>query len=314
VRSRRQFAAWLAGAILSPRLARAAIVERGQDTRLPPMQDYTPPATIATMLDLFYRMTAPVKLNGQGPYAFVVDTGANQTVISQELADALALPRTDPAPLHGVAGVQIASAVRASSLDVGGRIQTDAILSVLPQAAIGAEGMLGVDGLEDQRLTLDFKDKRLRIEASRQARRDPSDVTVAAVLRSGRLTIVDASLGGVLVNAFLDSGAQRTIGNNALRALALQISPESRWATAPIISSTGQTIQGEIAILQSLRVGGLKFTNTPVAFADLHIFRLWNLMERPAILLGVDLLSRFSSVSIDFARAEVRFHLPRVTA
>src|SRR5258708_686710 len=42
--------------------------------------------TIETSNDPYRRMTAPISLNGQGPYFFVVDTGANQSVISRELA------------------------------------------------------------------------------------------------------------------------------------------------------------------------------------------------------------------------------------
>ena len=35
----------------------------------------------------------PVFVDGRGPYSFVMDTGATTTVVSNELADALALPR-----------------------------------------------------------------------------------------------------------------------------------------------------------------------------------------------------------------------------
>jgi len=37
---------------------------------------------------------------------------------------------------------------------------------------------------------------------------------------------------------------------------------------------------------------------------------MWNLTDKPAILIGVDLLSRFESVCLDFARNEVRFRPP----
>jgi hypothetical protein len=37
---------------------------------------------------------------------------------------------------------------------------------------------------------------------------------------------------------------------------------------------------------------------------------LWDLVDRPAILIGVDVLSRFEAVSLDFARDEVRFQVP----
>jgi hypothetical protein len=59
-----------------------------------------------------------------------------------------------------------------------------------------------------------------------------------------------------------------------------------------------------------LQVGGLELPIWPVAFADLHTFTMWNMVKKPAILIGVDILSRFEYVCLDFARDEVRFRLP----
>ena len=62
-----------------------------------------------------------------------------------------------------------------------------------------------------------------------------------------------------------------------------------------------------------LRIGGLQFPAWSVAFADLHTFKLWDLVSRPAILIGVDILSRFATVCLDFRRDEVRLRLPTHT-
>jgi hypothetical protein len=81
---------------------------------------------------------------------------------------------------------------------------------------------------------------------------------------------------------------------------------------APIVSVTGQTIDGDMAELPHLRIGGLTLPRWNVAFADLHTFQLWDLTDRPAILIGVDILSRFEKVTLDFARNEVSFRLPDI--
>eukprot|EP01035_Chromulina_nebulosa_P045497 gene45497-61641_t len=39
---------------------------------------------VATDRDKAHRVTAPVMLNGMGPYEFVVDTGANRTVVGSK--------------------------------------------------------------------------------------------------------------------------------------------------------------------------------------------------------------------------------------
>jgi predicted aspartyl protease len=312
---RRRLAAFLGAGLIAPGAAFGAVVINEPDSasRIPPPPDqaaYVPPADLKTIADIYRRMTAPIRVNGQGPFAFVVDTGANQSVISDELATQLNLTRGPVEPLNGVAGVQM-TVTTVARLDVGDRQDADVTLSILPSAAIGGLGMLGLDRLEDQRLTLDFRDQRLRIEASRHAWRDPDDVAMKAHRRDGQLTLVDADLDGVPVVAFLDSGAQNTIGNMVLRELAITRSPTSFWTVVPILSATGQTINAEFADLPQLRVGGLHLPNWPVAFADLHTFELWDLTKTPAILLGVDVLSRFAYVSLDFARGEVRFRLPQ---
>jgi len=307
--SRRDAAALLAAGLAFASSARAYEINRSAHATRLDEPEYTPPVNIAAVNDLYRRMTAPIRVNGQGPFPFVVDTGSNQTVIAAELASRLGLPLGDPAPLNGVAGVQMAPTTRAR-LDVGPRRHRDATLSILPQADIGGSGLLGLEDLDGQEVTLDFRGEALRIEPGRRSVNDDGAVALKAHRRNGQLTLVDADLAGLHLTAFLDSGAQNTIGNMALRALALSRSPTSPWYETPIVSATGQTIQAEMADLPRLRVGNLNVPTWPVAFADLHTFKMWNLVDRPAILLGVDVLSRFETVCLDFARDEVRFRLP----
>jgi len=308
--TRRNFATLVAGGLLVAPAARAADVFRFTDGSRLEQPAYIPPVNIAAVNDLYRRMTAPIRINGMGPFPFVVDTGSNQTVISTELVQQLGLALGDPAPLNGVAGIQMAPTT-AARLDVGPRRHRDATLSVLAGGDIGGSGLLGLEDLDGQVITLDFRGQALRIEAGRRSVNDPTSVAVKAHRRNGQLTLVDADLAGLRVTAFLDSGAQNTIGNMALWTLAHGHEALSPWLKTPIVSATGQTIEAEIANLPRLRVGTLNVPNWPVAFADLHTFRMWNLVDRPAILLGVDVLSRFETVSLDFALDEVRFRLPQ---
>src|SRR5438309_10245106 len=51
------------------------------------------------------RMTVAVRLSGEGPYRFLVDTGADRSAISSELAARLTLKPGESASLHSVSGV-----------------------------------------------------------------------------------------------------------------------------------------------------------------------------------------------------------------
>ncbi|MFI4933788.1 MAG: aspartyl protease family protein [Caulobacterales bacterium] len=278
--------------------------------RAPIVEDYVPPRDLKTISDIYKRMTAPVRVNGAGPFPFVVDTGANQSVIAEDLAAQLGLTVGEDQPLNGVAGIQITHTARAR-LQVGERTINEAVLSLLPAAAIGGMGMVGLDQLDGGRLTLDFRRQTMTVATGRAAPLGADEVSLRARRRSGQLTLVDADLAGIHVTAFLDSGAQDSIGNMALHELAVARYPTIPWVKTPILSVTGQTINAQLADLPSLRIGGLRLPNWPMAFADLHTFQMWDLTDRPAILIGVDILSRFETVCLDFAHDEVRLRLPQ---
>jgi hypothetical protein len=319
---RRRFgAALIAAGLAAPSALRATIISRtGDASMLEVIPDqafrgkpaYEPPSDLKTVLDIYKRMTGPVAINGTGPYPFVADTGANQSVISAELAAHLALPVGDSQPLNGVAGVAETPTVTAK-VQVGARPARDAVLFVLPGDDIGGPGMLGLDQLDGGRVTLDFQQQTLSIDAGPALRGEGDEYELKAHRRDGQLTLVDADVAGISVIAFLDSGAQNTIGNMALRQLALTRYPRTLWSTLPILSVTGQTIGADFADLPGLRLGGLSLPSWPVAFADLHTFRMWNLIKAPAILIGVDVMSRFQTICLDFRLDQVRFRLPART-
>lgn len=304
--------AWVGTSMIGASAVRAATIAVAPASRLTPPADqpYTPPVSLTTVADIYRRMTAPVQIAGQGPFAFVVDTGANRSVIAADVVARLGLTTGPAVAINGAAGVIMAPSVE-TTMKLGARPASVVAFAVLPTAAIGGPGMLGLDTLEHQLVTLDFKGQSLRVEAPGRLWRDPDDIAMKAIRRDGQMTLVDADLAGIAITAFLDSGAQNTVGNLALRELAVVRRPTAPRMGTVIVSATGQSIDAEMLDLPNLRVGGMRLPNWPVAFADLHTFKLWNLTKRPAILLGVDVLSRFETVCLDFSRNEVRFRLPR---
>ncbi|MBX9461226.1 MAG: hypothetical protein KL785_09190 [Brevundimonas sp.] len=76
----------------------------------------------------------------------------------------------------------------------------------------------------------------------------------------------------------------------------------------PILGVTGQSLSAELAQIDDLRIGGSRLGATPMLFADLHCFRILGLMDRPALLIGADLLGRFREVILDFPADTVTFN------
>ena len=268
--------------------------------------------SFATSEDRSARLTIPVRVDGQGPYPFVVDTGANRSVISRELAITLKLPPGPQVALDDALVHERVDTVLIDRLDVGRRQIRALDAPVLPARDLGADGMLGIDSLRGQHVVLDFKGKRLLVAPSGTANDDftANATIVEGRRRFGQLVLVDAESQTKPVFVILDSGAQNTIGNDALRRL-MRFGTR-RGATLPVdrlISVTGRQTPVEIDEMPEIRLGEVTIQHAPVAYASLHTFTQFGLDDRPALLLGMDVLRVFRSVSIDFRRREVLFVL-----
>ncbi|EJL37713.1 putative aspartyl protease [Caulobacter sp. AP07] len=269
-----------------------------------------PPLTAQTgTLGLVRRLTVQVRINDQGPYPFLVDTGANASVISSELAATLGLPVGAPVNLHGIAGVELVGTVTAATVGVGRRVRRDLTLSVLPGRFIQAPGILGLDWLGSQGLILDFARNQMRL-GSISPMTDEMTVSVPIKARRNGLHLIEASVAGASVLAFLDTGSTTTVGNAALMAQAIRLrSVTTDWADIELQSLTGQTITGRLAALRTVSLGKVTLGNVPVVFGPIHTFAYWGLVDRPAILIGMDILNAFESVALDFNRGQVYFRL-----
>ena len=276
--------------------------------------------TLLGRKDRTSRLSTKVMINGEGPFDFVVDTGANSSVISSELAEKLKLAPGGPARIHGISGVQPAATVNVRSFKAGLISIPVQDVPILKSADLGCDGLLGIDAFRDRRVTLDFQRNVVELARSRDLAFHEeahlmaavtSEVTVSARQRFGQLTIIDAEASRRKITCFIDTGAQRTVGNLAMRRAVQAVTADARFTPIKVVihGATGQEAPGEVAEVPTMRLGGVHFTAFPMAFADLHTFDLWQLSNQPAVMLGMDLLRLFEQVAIDFGKREVRFRM-----
>lgn len=268
--------------------------------------------TIAYAPDPGHRMTVEVNIAGQGPYRFVVDTGAERTVISRELAQSLGLDAGGGISLASVSQVTRVPSVLIPELEIGRRTLSTIHAPALAQRNLGAQGMLGVDSLHSQRVIFDFANRELTLSASHieDDRSPPGEIVVRGRTRLGRMLLTNASIDGQRVTVIVDTGSQVTIGNGALRR---RLARGNRLGQPRLLSLTGVTgdqVIAEYTVVRRLRMGGVHMEDLPIAFADVQLFRHLEVADRPAILLGMDALRIFDRVSIDFANRRVRLLPP----
>ncbi len=261
------------------------------------------------------RMTVDAMVDGKGPYPFLIDTGAERTVISAELARRLELDEGKGARLHSMSGVSQVETVVIPELQVSRKPVREIHAPALKQAHIGAAGMLGIDSLQSQRVTFDFERQKMTIVPSRapQPDSDPDTIVVTARTRLGRLVLVDARLDGQKLKVVLDTGSEVTVGNEALRRKLIARNRLGKTVPVELISVTGGKTMADYTRVKSVRLGGMLINDLPVAFADVHPFRQLGLNDEPAMLLGMDALRLFDRVSVDFATRKVRFTHPSIS-
>lgn len=273
----------------------------------PLIQDFT--------IDRSDRMTVQVQVNGSEAVPFIVDTGAERTVIANDWARKLALesgPMLTLATISGKARVNsffieklTTAAVNLEGLEAPG----------LERSNLGAYGLLGIDSLEDSRVHLDFANQRMDVLPSRKQRGktklESGMIVVTAKKKSGRMIISSAKIDGIKVDIILDTGAQSSMANMALRDKLRRKHRTVDYVPVRMMSVTGSILNGEFTQLKEIEVGGLTIKDLPITFAHNYAFTALGMQDRPAILLGMDAMKLFDRVLIDFGNRRVGFDLPK---
>ncbi|WP_298463742.1 aspartyl protease family protein [uncultured Erythrobacter sp.] len=273
----------------------------------------TDPATEILDLDeeRNQRLTIPVTIGGAGPYDFMIDTGSQATAVTHRINDSLALTPLGTATLVGMASRRPVDLVEVNDLVVGNFTINDLVAPVLYRNHVGADGIIGLDSLQDFRVLIDFRKETIALEdVTKKNSRRGFEIIVRAKQKLGQLLITNAIVDGVKATVIIDTGAQASLANTALRDRIR--SRHSQEVTTMDVN--GVTMTGDLSYVRSLEIEGLKLTNVPLTFADAPAFEALGLKDEPVLSLGMQHLKMFDRVAIDFSRQRVLFDVPRDVA
>jgi predicted aspartyl protease len=264
-----------------------------------------------TRRDRIGRIWAPVFINGKGPFRLVLDTGANHSAITAQVAQALGVTADEESIvlLRGVTGSAEVPAIHVDTVIVGDLELKPAIMPIVPDVFGGAEGVLGTEGMSDKRVFIDFQHDLITISRSHGARADHGFVTIPVQLSREKLLVIPAHVGGLRVKAIIDTGGQATVANPALiEALARR---RSQYQPTPeqIQGATDEIQDAENMMMPPIDLGGVEFLRTRVAVAELKIFETWNLTQEPALVIGMDALGTLDMLIIDYRRRELQIRV-----
>lgn len=290
-------------------LALALAMALGGQTLAQPPAEATETSIAATLTDSD-RMTVGVTIAGAGPYPFIVDTAAERSVISRELAQELRLQPGGRLNLLSMTDRREVSTVHMPDVSFLPGQTRSLQAFALRGEHVGAAGVLGIDALRGQRVVLDFEAGTLSVgPAQRRSERfGPNDIVVRAQRKYGQLVLVDVQIDGVPVDVIVDSGTQVSVGNEALRRIIG--ARQDNIKKIALLSITGETLNAEYTTADRLIIGNAVVRNMPVAFANARFFTRMKLTRQPALLLGMDALQMFSRVTVDFPNRRATFVLP----
>jgi hypothetical protein len=265
-----------------------------------------------TTRDRIGRIWAPVLINGRGPYRLVLDTGASRSAIVQRVADDLALPvRPDAIRLRGVTGTAIAPAVQLDTLQFGELAVTDTLVPIVADAFGGADGVLGGEGLEGKRIQIEFRRDRVSIARSKRFPAQPGYSVVPFRYGPTRGMRIEVLVGAVKAVGVIDTGAQATVGNLALREALVRRRGQRDEFQDAVIGVTEDIQHATRVRIPSITAGELIVKDAEIAFSDLYIFEHWQLAARPALLIGMDVLGVLDTLVIDYGLNQLQVRTRR---
>lgn len=208
------------------------------------------------------RVVVDVRVNGAGPFPFVVDTASSHTAVTAELAASLGAPRVAKAALSTSTGTAWAAVVRVGSLVVGPVESDDLLVTELPPGALDGQaalGVLGLDVLGARPFTLDYERRELSWPPAAGdgaggawPAEATSPVWTIAVQSNGRrqMLVLDSAADGVVL---FDRGQWPALSY--------------RSGTSAVESVTGVR-RGRAAVLSALNLGRTRLVETPVVVVD----------------------------------------------
>ena len=261
------------------------------------------------------RIVIEAQLNGQGPFAFALDTGASISVVFDELSNKLALPPVagKKVMIHGVVASGEFPLLSISRLAVGHEVWADPRIASLPgdtAASTGLDGILGVDFLRRYAVGFSARDRVIRLYppelVGRRNYRGWTSISLEPeyIGDSGAaLYLFEIDVGGRKIPAVFDLGSGLNIINwAAARSLGYnQVDPRDGDLLSGAIESV--PVMARLSI-DEVTTGRVRWRDEEFTIAELKIFESLRCDATPCAILGAGLFNQRDFI-IDFTRGRL---------
>lgn len=241
-------------------------------------------------LDRLGRPLAAVAVNGT-PMTFMLDTGANRTVVEERLIGRLGLI---PHSWAGVDGASGSHGAGLTTLDLQLADYEHRGAEAVIVREIGHPGIVGADTFAGRRLTLDLRAGTFTLGPS------GGDCGMGYLIQ-GRLDrgilLFDVTIRQKTVAVLVDTGAEGVYIN---QALVEEIGLYGRPTRRTVIGSAGEMATERYSLPDFELAPALPIVNLQALRANPGALR-----DRPGIVLGLRSLSHFRRITLDYGDATV---------
>lgn len=217
----------------------------------------------------------PVEVNGQGPFEFILDTGAGTSLLSSELGQSLGVKIVGSKAGQSAGGAVSVSLAQVDSIAIGSAKLEGVDVGLVDLSHIGRtvgakiDGDLGYNFLKQFRITLDYRNSEIRLDDPKRIEfLGQSDALTEVAMRlaspSKPLILVDVRANGRGPFQFaIDTGTSTT-------AIAPELAQQLGVASAPIGAAItgGAPVAVTAGTLQAFQVGAAQVDNLSVVVAD----------------------------------------------
>ena len=248
------------------------------------------------------------KINGKGPFLFVLDTGAQGFVIDADLAKELKLPVVGKSAMGDPSDPQAIEVdrVRIESIDLGGVSLAGVVADSwdMPEQVrrhLRGRGVFGLNMLSAFLVTFDYPGSKIVIENGALPVSSDDNVLPWSAEDDG-LPTVKISIQGNAFDAHIDSGSPNQI------TLPENVRGKFAYLEEPVVVGRGRTVNSEFEVWRGTIDGNGTLGSHVMENPDLHFVSMLNSTGYANI--GSSLLRNFI-VTFDQTSGLIRFASPR---
>ena len=214
-----------------------------------------------------------VKVNGQGPFRLLLDTGTSfAAVLDDDLVERANIPTTSKAPAIGSGGEP--DLVEVKTITIGDaefskvKVRRADFSSFMPPGPKTPEGILGLPLFADCLLTLDYPGRKVILESGELPDAGGDIIEYSPDKERDFGVTIEMSVAGVPVKAHVDTGSPEFV------TLLTKMQDKLPLTGKPIVVGMARTPSGGSEVRAAtldgtLKIGTHEFVKPKIAFADL---------------------------------------------